>query len=158
MVNEAAPHIGEHGLHYFQRNVLDALAGREASPFHDVAREWWTGCLNGAVSVWLCHPVVFAFVRICTNRRAFEHPLSLGQVTGIDRSRSDRQVTRMLNPGPRHARNVLELLAAAGTHGGDLVTDAQIAELAIAHRAEVHTADHDFRRFRGLSCRFPLDV
>ena len=32
------------------------------SPFHNVAREWWTGCLNGAVPVGLCHPVVFAFV------------------------------------------------------------------------------------------------
>ena len=32
-----------------------------------------------------------------------------------------------------------------------------IAALAITHRAEVHTADHDFRRFPGLSCRFPLE-
>ena len=29
------------------------------SPFHDVAREWWTSCLNGAVPVGLCHPVMF---------------------------------------------------------------------------------------------------
>ena len=48
--------------------------------------------------------------------------------------------------------------AAAGSAArrGDLVTDAQIAALARAHRAEVHTADHDFRRFPGVSCRFPL--
>ena len=32
-----------------------------------------------------------------------------------------------------------------------------IAALAIAHRAEVHAADHDFRRFPGSSCRFPLE-
>jgi len=128
------------------------------SPFHDVAREWWTGCLNGAVPVGLCHPVVFAFARISTNRRAFGHPLSLAQVSEIIRSWSDRQVTRVLYPGPRHVPNMLELLGAAGSHGGNLVTDAQIAELAIAHRAEVHTADHDFRRFPGLTCRFPLDA
>ena len=128
------------------------------SPFHDVAREWWTSCLSGAVPVGLCHPVVFAFIRISTNRRAFGHPLSLGQVTAIVQSWSDRQVTRMLYPGPRHVRNVLELLAAVGSHGGNLVTDAQIAELAIAHRAEIHTADHDFRRFPGLNCRYPLDT
>ena len=126
--------------------------------FHDVAREWWTSCLNGAVPVGLCHPVVFAFARISTNRRAFESPLSLAEVTGIIRSWSGRQVTRVLHPGPRHVHNVLELLAEAGSHGGNLVTDAQIAELAIAHRAEVHTADQDFRRFPGLNCRFPLDA
>ena len=126
------------------------------SPFHDVAREWWTSCLNGAVPVGLCHPVVFAFARISTNRRAFVHPLSLAQVTGVIQSWSERRIMRVLYPGPRHVHNVLELLAAAGSHGGNLVTDAQIAELAIAHRAEVHTADRDFERFPGLKCRFPL--
>lgn len=128
------------------------------SPFHDVAREWWTSCLDGAVPVGLCHPVVFAFARISTSRHAFESPLSLAGVTAIVQSWSGRQVTRVLYPGPRHVHNVLELLAAAESHGGNLVTDAQIAELAIAHRAEVHTADRDFRRFPGLTCRFPLET
>lgn len=128
------------------------------SPFHDIAKEWWTNCLSGAVPVGLCHPVVFAFVRISTNRRAFRQPLSLGQVTSIVQSWTDREVTRVLYPGPRHVHNVLSLLATAGSHGGNLVTDAQIAELALANRAEVHTADQDFRRFSGLNCRFPLDA
>ena len=39
-----------------------------------------------------------------------------------------------------------------------MVTDAQIAEYAMSHQAEVYTADHDFRRFPGLDCRFPLDA
>ena len=133
-------------------------AADSTSPFHRVAREWWTSCLNGAVPVGLCHPVVFAFVRISTNRRAFARPLSLAQVTEVVQAWNDRQITRMLYPGPRHVRNVLNLLSEAGSHGGNLVTDAQIAELAMSHRAEVHTADHDFRRFSGLSCRFPLDA
>ena len=128
------------------------------SPFHDAAREWWTGCLNGPVPVGLCHPVVFAFIRLSTHPRAFERPLSLTRVTRIVRSWSERQVTRTLYPGPQHVPNVLALLAATGSSGGNLVTDAQIAEIAIAHRAEVHTAYHDFRRFPGLEYRFPLDA
>ena len=128
-----------------------------SSPFHGPAREWWTGCLNGAVPVGLCHPVVFAFIRLSTHPRAFERPLSLTRVTRIVRSWTDRQVTRTLYPGPQHVHNVLNLLAVTGSSGGNLVTDAQIAEIAIAHRAEVHTADHDFRRFPGLTYRFPLD-
>ena len=127
------------------------------SPFHDAARQWWTSCLNGVVPVGLCHPVVFAFVRISTHPRAFERPLSLSRVTRIVQSWTDRQVTRTLYPGPQHVPNVLNLLAVTGSSGGNLVTDAQIAEIAIAHRAEVHTADHEFRRFPGLEYRFPLD-
>ena len=50
----------------------------------------------------------------------------------------------------------MELLATVGASGGDLVTDAQIAALARPHRAEVHTADHDFGRFAGIRCRYPL--
>jgi predicted nucleic acid-binding protein len=38
-----------------------------------------------------------------------------------------------------------------------LVTDAQIAAIAMARRAVVHTADRDFQRFPGLTCRYPLD-
>ena len=68
----------------------------------------------------------------------------------------NRQVTRVLYPGPRHVHDAPELLAAAGSHGGNLVTGARIAGPAIAHRAEVHAADRDFQRFPGLDCRFPL--
>ena len=127
------------------------------SSFHDAARQWWTDCLNGKVAVGLCHPVVFGFIRIGTHHRAFERPLSLGQAARIVRSWHDRRVTRLLHPGMRHTLQVLDLLRAAGSAGGNLVTDAQIAAIAIEHRAEVHTADQDFRRFPGLRCRFPLD-
>ena len=127
------------------------------SPFHNAARQWWTSCLNGSVSVGLCHPVVFGFIRISTHRRAFERPLSLVQAARIARSWNERRVTRMLYPDNRHTLQVLDLLSVAGSSGGNLVTDAQIAAIAIAHQAEVHTADHDFRRFPGLRCRFPLD-
>ena len=128
------------------------------SPFHDAASRWWSACLNGDVPVGLCHPVVFAFVRVGTNPRAFRQPLSLAQATQVVQSWHERQITRTLYPSAQHTEQVLELLAAAGSAGGNLVTDAQIAALAIGHRAEVHTADHDFRRFRGLNCRFPLDA
>ena len=38
-----------------------------------------------------------------------------------------------------------------------IVTDAQIAAIALAHRAVVNTADRDFLCFPGLACRYPLD-
>lgn len=69
---------------------------------------------------------------------------------------SARRVTCTLLPDEAHHTRVLDLLRAAGSAGANLVTDAQITALAIAYRAEVHTADQDFRRFPGLECRFPL--
>ena len=127
-----------------------------ASPFHAPAAKWWNACLSGSVPVGLCQPVLFAFLRISTSRRAFEEPLRLETAGDLVAEWTAHPVTRLLLPGEDHVRHVVELLAAAGSAGGDLVTDAQIAALARAHRAEVHTADHDFRRFPGVSCHYPL--
>ena len=126
------------------------------SPFHRAARSWWESCLSGSESVGLTHPVIFAFVRIGTNTRAFEAPLSLDEASGHVSSWLDRQVTRVLQPASDHVPHVLSLLAAAGSAGANLVTDAQIAALAIAYGATVHTADRDFMRFPGLRCCYPL--
>ncbi len=127
-----------------------------ASPFHAPAARWWAGCLGGTVPIGLCHPVLFAFLRVSTNRRIFREPLPLPVASELVAEWTAHPLTRMLLPGEDHVRHVMELLASAGTSGGDLVTDAQIAALARAHRAEVHTADHDFRRFAGIACRYPL--
>lgn len=125
------------------------------SPFHRPAAKWWMDCLNGSVPVGLCHPVLFAFLRISTNRRIFREPLSLEAARKLVEEWTAHPVTRVLLPGEDHVRHVLDLLASAGS-AGNLVTDAQIAALARSHRGEVHTADDDFRRFRGITCHYPL--
>ncbi len=126
------------------------------SPFFETAGEWWRGCLNGTEPVGLCHAVVFAFVRIGTSARVYENPLGLATAARHVESWFARRVTRTLLPDERHHGSVLDLLRSAGSAGGNLVTDAQIAALALAHQGVVHTADQDFRRFPGLECRFPL--
>ncbi len=128
----------------------------KASPFHARAAKWWSACLSGSVPVGLCQAVLFAFLRISTNRRLFREPLPLDTAGDLVAEWAAHPVTRILLPGEDHVRHVLEMLAAAGSAGGDLVTGAQIAVLARTHRGEVHTADHDFRRFPGVTCRFPL--
>lgn len=97
------------------------------------------------------------FVRIGTSARAFERPMSLAQATSHISSWLDRQVTNVLQPDVDHARHVLALLHGAASAGGNLVTDAQIAAVSIAHHGTVHTADRDFMRFKGLACCYPLD-
>lgn len=127
------------------------------SPFHERAKAWWTDCLSGREAVGLTHVVTFAFIRITTQRQIFELPLSLEEALAHVRSWLERSVARVLQPDVGHVEGVADLLRAAGGAGGNLVTDAQIAELAIAHNGVVHTADHDFRRFSKLAVQFPLD-
>ena len=128
----------------------------ETSPFFERAHGWWSHCLNGREPVGLCHVVLFAFLRLSTNPRVFEAPLRLEEAEDIVQTWLDRRVTRVLLPEVEHHERVLALLRAAGATTGHLVTDAQIASLAVAHRGEVHTADQDFRRFPDVRCRYPL--
>ena len=55
----------------------------------------------------------------------------------------------MLDPGPDHIRHTFKLLETLGT-AGNLVSDAQMAALAMDRDAVLHTADTDFVRFQGL--------
>jgi toxin-antitoxin system PIN domain toxin len=126
-------------------------------PFHEPARRWWEACLSGTEPVGLTHPVVFAFIRIGTSPRAFTNPMTLNEVSERVESWLERRITQVLHPDADHMARVLSLLTAAASAGGNLVTDAQIASLAMAHRAVVHTADRDFLRFPQLKCHYPLD-
>jgi predicted nucleic acid-binding protein len=63
----------------------------------------------------------------------------------------------MLHPSLAHFASVCSLMEAAGT-GGNLVSDAQIAALALEYGAEIHTADMDFNRFKGISWSNPLSA
>ena len=127
------------------------------SPFHVPARDWWEACLSGTEPIGLTHPVIFAFVRIGTSSRAFTHPMTLSEASEHVQSWLERRITQVIQPDADHVDRVLSLLAAAASAGGNLVTDAQIAALALAYRAVVHTADRDFLRFPALTCHYPLD-
>ena len=117
--------------------------------------------LDGALTaftVGFTYPTVFAFLRVSTLASAFKNPLTLSQASAEVGAWINRRVARVLTPGPNHIEQVLKLLETAGSAGGNLVTDAQIAELAIAHRGTVHTADWDFQRFPKLDCHYPLEA
>jgi toxin-antitoxin system PIN domain toxin len=127
------------------------------SPFHDAARAWWQACLSGQERVGLTHPTLFAFLRISTNARIYDNPMTLAESAGHLRSWIKRRVSQVLQAPADHVHQVIALLESAGGTAGNLVTDAQIAALALSHRAVVHTADRDFLRFPDVRCHFPLD-
>ena len=135
-------------------NIL--LYAEDASqPQHAVARSWWDEKLSGADPVCLCWLVLGAFIRIGTNPRVFERPLSTDQA--IDRVQGwiDQPCTRLIRPSERHWE-VFKGLLESGQARGNLVTDARIAALAIEHGCELASSDSDFSRFPGLKWRNPL--
>jgi toxin-antitoxin system PIN domain toxin len=136
---------------------LILYAYNSASPEHLSAKLWWENLLSGVEPVGLVHPVIFSFLRVSTSPRAFTRPLSLARSAELIQTWLDRKIVRLLAESRSHVSEVIQLLSAAGSSGGNLVVDAQIAALAIAHQATVHTADRDFSRFSGLKCHFPLD-
>ena len=135
-------------------NVL-LYACDSGSPFHARAAEWWQSCLSGTEPVGLPPVVVFGFVRIATNGRAFLHPMTPAEAAGHVRSWLEQPPVQLLDPGPDHLQHVLKLLEGLGT-AGNLVSDAQMAALAMDHDAALHTADTDFARFQGLRWFNPI--
>lgn len=125
------------------------------SRFHPEARGWWQRCLGGTEPVGLAHVVLFGFVRVSTSARVFRHPLDASEAGSHVRAWLEQPVTQVLVPGPGHAGHVLSLLNTLGA-AGNLVTDAQIAAMAIDHDAVVHTSDADFTRFPGVRWLNPI--
>ena len=99
--------------------------------------------------------MVLGFVRIATNARAFQNPMTPMEASEHVRSWLGQPPVQVLDPGPDHIRHTLKLLETLGT-AGNLVSDAQMAGLAMDHDAVLHTADTDFVRFQGLRWFNPI--
>ena len=102
----------------------------------------------------LCPVVLFAFVRIATNARAVEEPMTIGEACGYVLSWLNQAITRLVKMDEFSCIGALRFLEIAGAVA-NLSTDAQIAAIAAANRATIHSADADFYRF-GVDWRNPL--
>lgn len=126
------------------------------SPFHSKAKAWLEQIMNGTEEVGLCSPVLFAFIRLSTNRKIFSNPLSLDDAFGYIQDWLNLPVCRSIQPSASYVQDVKRLLVQANSQGGNLVTDAQIAAIALHFKATVHTADRDFKRFADVNVKMPL--
>lgn len=125
------------------------------SPLHAKASVWWQECLSGTEPVGLPPVVVFGFLRIGTNARAFKNPMTPAEASQHVRSWLAQPVAQILESRSGHVEQVLQSLEKLGT-AGNLLTDAQIAVLAVDYDATLHTNDTDFMRFAGLRWFNPL--
>jgi toxin-antitoxin system PIN domain toxin len=123
---------------------------------HAFCRSWLEATLSGSDLVRFAWLTLWAFLRISTNPRVFEHPLTMPEAEAIVASWLAQPVAGVLEPGERHW-DILRGLLADGQTIGPLVTDAALAAIAIEHGATLYTTDVDFTRFAGLIWNNPLD-
>ena len=135
-------------------NLL-VFAYHKQSPYHEGARGWWEGRVNGTETVGIPWAVTTGFVRLMANPRVLESPMSPSAALGPVMIWFQYAHIQSLDPGSDHLTNLQSFFDAVDG-GAKLVTDAHIAALAIEHQAVVHSHDSDFRRFPGLQWYNPL--
>jgi toxin-antitoxin system PIN domain toxin len=135
-------------------NIL-LYAEDQLSHHHGAAREWWDEQLSGSSPICLCWTVIGAFIRIASNSRVFESPLSIAQATKRVQSWLDQPCVRLIEPTDRHWL-VFQQLLSDGQALGNLVTDAHLAALALQHGCELMSTDADFARFPRVKWTNPL--
>lgn len=122
---------------------------------HEASRQWLEASLSGTVLVRFSWLTVWAFLRIMTNPRVFERPLTMAEAEHHVSSWLAQPVAGILEPGERHWE-ILRPLALDGQVSGPLVMDAALAAIAIEHGATLCTTDRDFARFPGLTWMNPI--
>lgn len=126
-----------------------------SSHSHAAALGWWNGLLSGTETVAFSWTVLLGFLRLTTSPHIMQTPMTANEALDyIDRWLA-HPVTTVIDPTPRHASILRDLLGRVGT-AGNLVSDTHLAALAIEHGAELCSADRDFGRFPGLRWVNPL--
>jgi uncharacterized protein len=135
-------------------NIL-LFATDEVSPFHKQASGWLTDQLSGPRRVGFPWQVLGAFLRVSTHPRIGPRPLSPEEAWAQVEAWLAADVSWIPAPTDRHA-DVLRSLVLSYQLRGNLVSDAQLAALAVEHGLTVYSADTDFARFREVEWVNPV--
>lgn len=139
--------IVDANLLIYARNATD--------PRHDAARGWLEEALNGDARVGLPWQSLTAFLRIATNPRAFPEPLTPNSAWAQVEAWLAAPRAWMAQPSDGYGV-VLGRLVQAHQLRGPLVSDGQLAALAIDHGVALASTDGDFARFPELRWINPL--
>ncbi len=135
-------------------NIL-LYAEDSLSEHHEPARKWWDEQLSGSAPVCLCWPVLIAFIRIGTNARLHQRPLTMQEAADRVQSWLDQPCVRIIQPTEEHW-GILRRMLREGNAPANLVSDAHLAALAIEHNCQLLSTDADFARFPGLNWMNPI--
>jgi uncharacterized protein len=125
------------------------------STHHSAAQKWVNRTFSGTELIGLPWQVVWAFLRISTNKQIYASPLSMGTAVEIAQHWIGLRIVRLLAPGERHWELLRRMLIEGGIRGAR-VTDAELAAITIEYGGVLHTVDRGFARFPGLRWVDPL--
>lgn len=134
-------------------NVL-VYAVNEADPKQREAARWLDGALSGEETIGFAWIVIAAFLRLTTRAGLFPRPLRIEDALDVVRTWLDIPSVVIVEPTTRHFGILAGLLTESGS-GGNLVSDAHLAAMAIEHNAVIVSFDADFQRFRGVKAIQP---
>ena len=141
-------------------NLVDAnvllYAVNSDSDRHARCRAWLDDALSGSDTVAFSWLALLAFVRLSTREGLFPSPLTPAQAMERVTAWLGAPSAVVVEPTPAHPRILAQLLQEVGA-GGNLVSDAHLAALAIEHRCVIVTFDKDFSRFSGVGSAEPFD-
>jgi toxin-antitoxin system PIN domain toxin len=135
-------------------NLL-VYAFASSMPQHERVRTWLDGVLSDIPRVGLPWPSLLAFVRLVSNPRVFERPVSIADAWDQVLSWFENQSVWVPLPTLRHSEVLSSLLSQPGLDANH-IPDAHLAALAIEHGLVVSTTDNDFQKFAGIETENPL--
>lgn len=127
----------------------------DESPFHIKARDWLNEQLNGERRIGIPWLSLGAFVRIITHQRITKRALDPIEAWQRVEDWLADDLVWIPYPTPHHTQVLGDLIKRYQPRG-NLITDAQLAALAIEHGLEVCSADTDFARFTEVRWCNPL--
>lgn len=116
-------------------------------PQHEKVARWLESSLTDrSESIALVWPAVSGFIRISTNRRVFEEPMTVDVANRYICDLLSHPLVHQIHTTDEHWK-IFSLLLNDLRLAGDLVADAHIAAIAIEHGGSIASTDKDFRRF-----------
>lgn len=138
-------------------NVL-VYASRADTPQHDECAQWLRKLVDRGHGLALCDTVIFDFLRIVTNPRIMSPPTPIDHALEFARWLGESPGVQWLSSSPAVWRAFDDIAREDRGVRGNLIPDAYIAALCVAHGATVATNDRDFARFDGLRRLDPLAI
>jgi toxin-antitoxin system PIN domain toxin len=125
------------------------------SRHHALCADWVRTAFTGPRRIGLPWQTIGTFLRIATHPRVFSRPLSSTEAWSIVGNWLTAPNCWIPQASVRTAR-ILGTLINELDISGNLVTDAQLAALAIEHGVPVVSVDSDFARFSEIRWLNPL--
>lgn len=140
-------------------SILDAniliYAFVPSLPQHETTKNWIEDHLAAGDQLGVPWMAIWAYLRITTNTKAFEHASTVPQALELLSEFLHHPAVSIISPGPLHLQFLASALEDSQLRGPE-VSDAVFAAFALENGAPLVSADAGFRRFSKLKLINPL--